>query len=412
MLGIRRDLGCLVLLLSCSGGEAAPPPVPGSQLTVDVVTLKQGSSLRGAVLEQRPNGDCLMVVSAHWLKEHAATRHAEILAHNSSVRKQAWQTVLERIHQRLAEADVPPRLKFLFEQEQTRLGKLLEKETPPAQFLWVELPRQDVVRVARTAPERRRVGIYAWYAELQDVEQRSVSSLQKELKTLGFPLDGPLPDLGTKLSPREQSEREWAARMAVVEFGLSDDPLEFQGTGATVIRVGNGRAVDWQAIFPGLLEQQTQQLFQELLGPTSQPANPDATGLKSAIQQAQALQRRAFRMTRVDATTSATKVHVESRLVVQVSEQDWQTVWSTVQTADSTVPRPELEQRISADPQVRSILRSLQSFNVVGDDLIRTAIRHGAATMDAQSAVDGEFFRFRDRYLTHLDSPYLPVPVE
>lgn len=414
MLRFPCGLACVCLLFFACLGEAAPPPVPVSQLTVDVVTLKPGASLRGAVLEQRPNGDCLMVVSERWLKQHAATRYGEIVEKNAEQRRLAWQSLLERIGDRLAAPDLTPRVKFFLEQEQTRVTRLLAQPASPAEFLWVELPKAEVVRIARPAIDRRRVGLLAWYAELADVEQRSAISLQKELKSLDFPLDGPLPDLGGKLSPREQSAREWEARLAVVEFGLSDDPLEFQGTGVTFLRVGGGRAIDWQAVLPGLFEQQMQQLFQELLGPTQQPAaqEKESAGLKSAIEQARRLQRRSFRMTRVDATSDRAKVVVDSRLVVQVAEQDWQVVWSTRQATDSTAARPELEARIQADPQVQAILRSLQSLQVAGDDIVRTAIRHGAATMDAQSAADAEFFRYRDRYLARLDGPTLMLPAE
>ncbi len=409
---------CLLALTSIS--PAAPPPLPGpmtsvpvtpvSQLAVDVVPLKQGKPLRGAVLEQRADGSLLMVVAEAWLKQHDPVRHAKLLEDTAQTRQRAWQTTAERIDVALGQPVESPRLRFFLEQEQQRLQKLRDAEKPPVpEFLWVELKRQEISKVVRPAPDRHRIGIFAWYAKLGDIEQRSAASLQKELASLDYPVAGPLPDLGTRLSPREQSDQEWAARLAIVEYGLSD-PVEFQGTGDLLVQTGTGKGPDWQAILPALLEQQTQGLLKDLLGQPPIPAPDESARLQSAIARTKQLGRRAFRVTRVDAPATQGQVAVESRFLVQLEDETWRPVWSCRQFANSSQPREELEQKIAADPQVQAIVRSMQALGLTGDDLLRQAIRHGAATMDAQEQVNGEFLQFRDRYLNRLDGPYLPLP--
>lgn len=401
---------CGTLTFALSLAEGAPPAVPVPQLVVDVVTLKQGKPLRGAVVEQHPDGSLLMVVSESWLKAHDAQQYAEVIQEDAKSQQLAWKGVLDRIELRLSEPLESPRLKFFLEQEQSRLSKLRQASSKTPDFLWIELPRLDVARVIQPSSDRQRLGIMAWYAELPDVETRSVTSIRKELLGLDFALDGPLPDLGSRLSPREQNDAEWSARLAIVEYGLSE-PIDFQGTGETLIRTGTGRALDWQAILPGLLEQQTQRLLDELVGVESAPAAAvmEATWLKPAIAETRQLNRHGFRVTRVGSDPVAGKVSVDSRFVARLGDDVWRTIWTSTHTADNTKNRPELEDKIAADPQVRAILRTVQALNIGSEDVVKQAIRHGAATMDAQAAADTEFYRFRDRYLQRLDGPYLPV---
>ncbi|MDX1967026.1 MAG: hypothetical protein SFV23_07645 [Planctomycetaceae bacterium] len=407
---IRLLCGCGALIAGQASAEAAPPAAPVSQLVVDVVMLKQGKPLRGAVVEQQADGSVLMVVSESWLKAHDSQRYAVIAQDDAKSQQLAWRGVLDRIELRLSEPLESPRLKFFLEQERARLSK--QRQAPPKThpFLWISLPRGDVARVVQPTSDRQRLGIIAWYADLADVEIRSAAGIRKELLGLDFALDGPLPDLGARLPPREQNDVEWNARLAIVEYGLTD-PMDFQGTGETLIRTAPGLALDWHAILPGFLEQQTQRLLDELVGVESAPASAvlEATWLKPAISEARQLSRRGFRVTRVAADPDAGKVIVDARFVARLGDDTWRTIWASTHTADSAKTRPELEDKIAADPQVRTILRTVQALNVGSDEIVKQAIRHGAATMDAQAAADTEFYRFRDRYLQRLDGPYLPV---
>ena len=67
-------------------GHAQAQPVAGlgSELVVDVVSLKSGKSLRGAIASQQPNGGLLMAISTAWLKNSqpalAETAVAETMA--------------------------------------------------------------------------------------------------------------------------------------------------------------------------------------------------------------------------------------------------------------------------------------------------------------------------------------------
>ena len=407
----RHAAICLLILspVSLFTTQAAPPAVPTSHLAVDVVALKSGKSLRGAVVESRPDGTLLVAVSSDWLKSHDPKWWEQVSKDNTDRETQAWDQLQERLIAWKDAAQAEPRLHFFLTQQQQELDARRKAEDPaPAEFLWIEVPRADLSRTVIAAPERRRVAALAWYAGIANVEQRGFQTLKRDLTTLDFPADAAAPDLSVRLPAWEQSAEEWAARQALVEFSLTE-PLEFQGMGTTLTRTGEGAQIDWNTLLTGLLEDQTQSLLNELAGPGSPLAPPQTEQNSSAVREATRLKRRGFRVTRM-ATLREGEVQVESEFFARVSEPTrWVSVWKGQRVANDLEPRVELEAKIAADPQVQQILQVLQAVGGNSDSVITRAIRHGAAVMDAQAEVDGEFLAFRDRYLQRLDRPRLFV---
>jgi hypothetical protein len=134
--------------------------------------------------------------------------------------------------------------------------------------------------------------------------------------------------------------------------------------------------------------------------------------LKSAIEEADKLNVTGFRATRLDLNVEGRQVAVQSVFVARLGagpreQAQWETIWSHRESADATKARPDLEGRITNDPQVKQALEKVKSLNLGADDQIDQAIRFGAATMAAQQTADSRFFEFRDRYLKHLDGPPL-----
>jgi hypothetical protein len=189
-------------------------------------------------------------------------------------------------------------------------------------------------------------------------------------------------------------------------------PLDFQGTGDTLIRTGGDQKPDLSGLFQKLLKQQVDSVLQDLLSDGGRPvtaAKSDRDWLAPAIAMAKTASAKGFRVTRVQLDPQGLRVAVETRFVARLAEEDWRTVWSATELADGSVPRPEAETRIEQDPQVKSALASLRGLGLIDDAPIRQAIRTGAATMAAQQAADRAFFAFTERYARQVDRPPLPV---
>ena len=58
--------GCLLIVWVASAVAQPAKSGAGSPLGVDVVSLKSGKSVRGAILRQEPNGSITMAVSREW----------------------------------------------------------------------------------------------------------------------------------------------------------------------------------------------------------------------------------------------------------------------------------------------------------------------------------------------------------
>ena len=116
-----------------------------------------------------------------------------------------------------------------------------------------------------------------------------------------------------------------------------------------------------------------------------------------------------FRVTRSEEDLAAKRVAVETRFVARMPDGSWKTVWQRVETADASKARPDVEQQIMQDPQIRTALELVKSFGLGGEEQVKMAIRFGAATQEAQKQADSLFFEFRDRHLHRLDGPVLRI---
>lgn len=385
--------------------------VPRDQLAVDVVTLKAGRSLRGAVLYRSPKGDLSVAVSRAWLKQANPSDYEEKASADAQSQREAWTQTRDRLTSLLETAPDQSRLAFLYRSELDRLEELLAKDEPPETlFLVLDLPAASVGKVTLATPERRRLALLAWQEELPDVETRDANSLKQILVKEGVPLEGPLPDLSGRLPAQPQSEREWAARLALVEYALGR-PLDFQGMGSTIVQTGADQPVDLATVLPRLLQEQVGSVLDDLLGnakPAGKPVD-DRELLKPAIAAAEKAGARGFRVSRLQLNAETSQVRVETRFVARLGADDWQPVWAAVEQADGRQARPDQETQIEADPQLQTALKSIQSLGLGVEDGLRQAIRVGAATMAAQQAADGRFFELRERYTRRLDGPRLPV---
>lgn len=401
----------LLVLGLVSHSVAAPKQASSTAGVVDVVDLKGGKSLRGGIAWQEPSGVLVMIVSANWYQDAFPTKFADLLAENGKQRRLALIQTRDRIADELKAIADQPALSFFFKSEMERIDRLIADENPPdPDFLWIEVLPQAVARIRRANQQERAIALFAWDARLEKVETRSAKSLETELSEKGMKFDRPSPDLSPRWPARPQTDQEWAARLALVKYSLAK-PLDFQGIGATLVRIEEGQRPDLGQILPQLLQQQFKTLLKDLASEGAQPnRNPaGAESLKSAIREAESINIQGFRVTRVAIDTTAAKASVETSFVAKTGKDRWQTVWRTAISEEGTKGRPEFEQRIEQDPQFKTVSDSIKSTGLFDANTMQQAVRFGAATMAAQQSADKAFFEFRDFSIRRLDGPPLRI---
>lgn len=181
--------------------------------------------------------------------------------------------------------------------------------------------------------------------------------------------------------------------------------------GDTLTRVGQGKPANLSEILPKLLQQQLSSLLKDVAseGQFLDKSNGDARWMAGAIRIAEQEHARGFRVTRLELDMKVVCVTVETSFVAQVTSGKWKTIWRRREIGDGTKARPQVEAMIEQDPQVKSAVDTMKSLGVGDPEVLKQAIRVGAATMSAQQAADGAFAEFRDRYSRHLDGPPLPM---
>lgn len=390
---------------------AAPKLTQTTAGVVDVVDLKAGKSLRGGIAWQQADGKLVMLVSADWYREAFPAKFDAVLAENIDQARTALTEARDRITGQLKTVGDSQFLESFLKQELERIDQLLAARNPPEpQFLWIEVPTKTIAKVSRASPDSRMVALYSWDEHLTKVETRSAASLTKELNEKGIKINELVPDLSDRWPVRTQTEQEWSARMALVKYSLGK-PLDFQGTGDTLVRTEAGQGANLAQILPRLLQQQLGSVLQDLTGESPQTGKPlgDTESLKVAIREAESANQTGFRVTKVAVDQASGRSTVETRFVTKIAAEQWQTVWQATVIEDGNKSRPEAEARIEQDPQLKTILDSLKPLGLFDGATIQQAIRMGAATMAAQQAADTAFFEFRDFYIRRLDGPPLQI---
>lgn len=391
------------------GGHAG---VRAADTCTDTVHLAGRGELRGAVLDRRPDGGLTVAVRRSWLRDHASAEVDRLAAEDRRLAAAARDDVSRRI-ERLLDADG---------EKGTRRGDLLERERArlraarddDSEFAILDLAPRAVRRVIPANPADARLARWGWHEGLDDVEALSARRLRAALVEAGVDPDGEPPDLADRLPPRPQDDREWHARLALVDQALGT-PVTFQGVGSTVVRVGDGDAglADIVRLLPQLLA--GGEAGGGLLGDLLADLAPEAAGARGddwlAVARSQAPEGR-FRATRVRPDVGAGRATVESVFQVRLPDGTWATAWRDTATAGGGDAPPGAADRILADPRVKPLLEGLRALGIADDATIEKAVAVGVATLAAQQASDARFAALQSDVLRRLDIPRLDMSAE
>jgi hypothetical protein len=405
-MAIHRLLGLVMLAVA---GLPAAGRTGAAETCTDVVHLSGGGELRGAVLGRRDDGGVTVAVRRTWLRDHLSAAIERLVAEDRRLVGLARSDVARRIERRLAAegAERSP-MGDLLRRERTRLEAARDDD---AEFALLEPPARQVRRVSPADPAAARLARWGWHEGLDDVESLSAKRLRAALVAAGVDPEAEPPSLADRLPPRPQDDREWHARLALVDDALGT-PVALQGVGGTVLRTGGGDAglADIVRLLPQLLGggEAAGGLLGDLIAEFDGAAAPGRADRWLEAARAQAPEGR-FRATRVRPDIAAGRATVESVFEARLPDGTWATVWRDAATAGGADAPPGAAERIRADPRVAPILAALRGLGVADDRAIDQAIAVGAATLAAQEASDARFAALRSDVLRRLDVPRLDV---
>lgn len=417
----KRIVTALVLAWSLSAARevlAAGREAPLAQRAADMVALSTGERLLGMFAGPPGDGPVRFLVCRAWLTKNEPEYYRQITAGEVDRARQALEQLRSRVldwQQRRPEpANLAAFLESALEQTEKQLKVLNAQpaaEIDRSQLLVIEIPAANIKRHYAQRQAARRILGLAWEHQLDDAEQKSSAALVRWLDAKGVKLEAAEPDLSDRLGILLQDDRQWAAKVALVEYQLLGVP-HFHGTGKLLVREDSQHQRPALAeLIANLLAEQLESGLADLLAPRGAAARPAGgnqlqRAAESALRTAEAEGLRAARITYLRQDIARGQVTVIGRFLAQMPDGSWQTVWEHEVSADRARPRPDAEKRIAHDPQVAEAMELVKQLGLEPDPaMLQLAVRHGAAVMEAQDAVERVFARFLLQSTRRLDGP-------
>ena len=411
MFCIRTVLGRMVAGLLCGyvgslviGSGVGQAAVPLVQRAVDLVAVTDGPTYLGAVISPRNSSMVRMAVQRKWFEKSLPDEYRTFVKRETQQRMRESTELTKRIEAWIQSREGDEALTGFLQSELDRL----RKQAAPAgglklsQFVIVDIDQAEVRRVYRQPMQRKQLALLAWRERVADVEELSIDDLRRKLTAREVTNVNNRVDLSDRLPPASQSSMEWAARVAVVEYQYRQS-VDFQGMGSALLRTdGDAAPLDVknlvQQLLPGQLD--LEGLLNGIASGATKPRGGD--GLQKAAKTTAELGCRGFRVTRIGQDVLGGRARVTGQFVAQMPDGKWRMIWTETATVTSNQVTAAQLDRVEQDPRVKQIFTVAKTLGLGGEQL-QTALRFGAATMQAQQEIDGRFYEFRDRYISQLD---------
>lgn len=413
-LQLPQRLSSVVAFVLCSFCVVAtaqlPKPNPKT-LGLDVIKT-QKHVLLGFVLAQRADGSIDCAIDRIWLQATHADFAAELLEKEKKPRVEAKQIAIDRIKTWLMECDGDEHIRLkIFLEDELRHAEAVEAESLDSTFVLVTLAAKEIVKITPAKPEQRHIAGVAYKHDLPDVTTTPTGLLERKLKELGvnpkserFDLTGKLPSLVL------ESDRQWAAKKAIVEHDLVV-AVELQGKGSMLM--GADDSIDAMAIFKELAGAQNDflsELSKELkldLGAGIERAEKDAWK-QSAINKAEKKKARGVLVYRLNQQMGSASTTVTTNFLAKDSDGQWFEVYRSQHSDDGSKATKEELDQMKNDPRLQRILPMLEAIG--GSAQVDQALRQGAATAAALGEARSAFSEFKNPITRDLLSPPISLP--
>jgi hypothetical protein len=362
--------------------------------TADILTLKDGATLLGQVIDSAPPNKVAIVVRRAWAEAALPQRAAAWQRVEASWSRQArderrrrllaWQR--ERPEQR-GESDA---VRAWIAGELKRLDAGAEQ--PP--LMYVEINSASVRRVIKRSDDMRRMLRQAWRAGLAEPESIAADDLKSALEGRGFAQSGvdsaPIDDL---LPLPIENERRWLARRAATEVKAEPGLRYIRYLGLVLPESANADGA--QAIAAAVASIKT-----ILEGDAA--ADPLAARLADAARRG----RVGLVVTRLDMAEDLSQVTVESALWIRTSPDRWEPVMARPVTVREGEVNPDEQTPLANDPQVKAAMGVIDRLGLghVTPDLKERSLGVGAAVRRALGAAQSALARDLDQLSLPVDS--------
>jgi len=206
-----------------------------------------------------------------------------------------------------------------------------------------------------------------------------------------------------------QSEKEWAARKALLEYHMRE-PLEYQGTGSTLIRLGE--EVDMTALAGQLLASGGADAITQVgidLGlPEFQKfkkARENKSWSKNITTEAEKDGFRGVFVVRLEQSMTSSSVKVHSHFFAMEEPGKWFELRSNTSTSNVNQQAAGDVAQLKQDPQVKQAVELISKLLPGAADRVDMALQHGAATQQALAKAKSEFSLFLEKYTNDFDTP-------
>lgn len=408
-----------VVWLSCSGlnSIAQRPSSSRYSLVVDEVTLTSGKKMYGIVIQRDPNAGLTMMVERAWFEKtypklYASHVTSEVKSDvaaktNHLFRLEAWWK--SRVDDAELVTFIDREMERIEKERNARKTNGINDLKP---FTLLNYPASQVKNIFIQSAAHHKIAGLAWKHKFDRVTTRSVTAIKRELEKLNVDTNTETFDLSTQLSStRDQSEIEWSARVALIEFKMRTQ-LEFQGSGRNLVRINPDKPVEIQTLMTQFMGSgltgggQLDELLKELGYSGTQKGLKD-DWWKNAAEIAEAEGVLGFLVARVIQKPSNPVATVEHCFFAQIKPGQWKQVAKLAAIANRNNVNQTDVDRIKGDPQIQKVLGIAKGLGLGSGDVIDQAIRQGAATETALIESRNKFYKFLNRYTKRTDGPVL-----
>lgn len=395
---------------------------PVQKRAVDMAVLAGGQRIFGMLAAPPSDDQVVFLVERQWLQTHQRELYRADTAGEDDRRKQAWKDLRQRLlawRERRTEPKVfVDFLERSLREAESQLASQEKAAEPPepSQLLMLELPKAKVRNSYLQPPEMRRLLGLAWQERLENTEDLSAAEITKQLKARGVDVERAQPDLSDRLDIQPQTDRQWAAKVAVVEFEILGEP-HYQGTGGVLVRAGDDQHRPKVGDLVGeLLQDQLGGALGDLLNGADgaarvAPEDRHREATEKALASAAADGFHGVRVSYLDQELANRRVTVDDRFFARMPDDSWQEIWRQSATLDATLASKEEDERLAADPQVAEIMKAVKGLGLdAHQDLFKTALRFGVVTQQAMWATDREMAQFLLTNTRRLIGPPMFVP--
>ena len=396
--------------ISAAFGLAACLVLPGpadNETAADVITLRDGRTLAGELIEPWNPGSVGLYVRRDWVRKNLPDWADRWEAADAPLNRRAVLQRRERLEawrrDRVVDApDKEDRITPWIDRELTRLRG--GGDAGHSRLLVARLTRNDVRSVSRTTQGLSRLLRLGWLSGFPAPETMSVGDLKDALEGRAYDVSEKTPvPIDALLPPRVEADSAWMIRRAATEVSFDAGLKLIRHQGLVMSETEPGQLLNAGGAMAGL------SALKELLG--ENPGDPLIERLRGFEKRG----RVGALVTKLDVAPDLSGVSVEIALWVRQGPDRWTPAGSRSSRVRPEELGPDAGKDLADDPQVARAFQLVEALGLgqAAQDLKQRSLSIGAATRKAlglaRTAANADLARLA---LPVLDAPREAKPAD